>query len=563
MPLAGKRLSADQALGVARRWVSSSSPLRSASSVQLVHAERDSVTGFAGVYVCNIGAGDGFVLIAGDDRARPVLGYAESGRFEPQQMPVNIKGWLQFYQREMCSLPEDTSPASDADLVRTPSLRSDVSASTVLLETACWDQTAPYNDQCPLNSQGKRTVTGCVATAMGEVMHFHRHPPQGSGNSTFAYIDNMRPTVLYVYFGVDYQWDDMLSVYRESLWTPAQADAVSQLLYHCGRAAGMNYSLSGSGATSFAMQEALINNFSYDAGCYLAFRDRYDKAEWEDLIRREISDRRPVLYSGNSDQVGHMFVVDGFTADGFFHVNWGWNGVSNGFFLLSSLNPSEQGAGGGSVGSGFNTLQDAMIGLRPATSETGLPHYELFFGYFGNDIHGQPGISASVSDFVSGYSFKLYYSHLLNYGYRFYSGKCAFCVVDDAGNIKETLHIIDWNASKTKLIPNSSYSDRSGIRVTINSTIRPGDRIRFYYTLEDDTWAPVPGAPGAVVEIPIAPAAPSSILPAAVSSPATLLRYDLQGRPIPAGITPSAPYIEVTRSATGVGSAIRTPRVFY
>lgn len=549
MSAEARKLSEAEAQDVARRWSEGLSPLRAGKGLRLVYTGSDTL-----LYGYNVEERGGFVVVSGDDRVRPVLGYAQGGELIPEAMPENLQAWLTFYAQEirrLSILPEEREPSP---------LRTETVAEK-LLETPCWNQTDPYNVFCPVNMRLKqRTAAGCVATAMAEVMYYHRWPERGMGGSSYEYIEDRRQ-LLYESFTMWYDWDNMLATYVEGRWTSEEEEAVGRLMYHCGRAVNMNYGVSGSGATSFAMQESLINNFSYDAGCCLAFRDLYGEQEWERMMKAEIAEGRPVLYSGSGEEGGHMFVVDGFREDGFFHVNWGWSGISNGYFVLSALDPSEQGTGGSSDGKGFNTQQDALLGLRPATSDVQSPHWEIFFSFLGTSA-SVPGIYASTDKIDVGRSFNLCYSGLLNYGYRTYAGQFFFLIEDSTGRIKDTVGEIDWATKRGYLSPNVIHNDASGIQTVINTEICEGDRIRLYYTLDGGDLQPVRGEVGANLTIELRPVAShTGITEIRATHLAPLLHrcYDLIGRIIPCGSV-NTPYIEVLRDKeSNITSSLRVP----
>jgi hypothetical protein len=553
MPLEARRLRPEEVQEKASRKWQELTPLRADKNLQLAYIGTDSL-----LWGYEVGEEEGFIVIAGDDRARAVLAYGLNGSLDEEEMPENLRGWLNFYEQEIRRLPEDEAEAVVQDL---PTLRGEVGE--VLLETPSWDQLNPYNNFCPTDIKTwKRTAAGCVATAMAEVMYFHRWPEYGSGGSLYAYVDNRRQD-LYESFMVWYDWNNMLTTYVTDEWTESQANAVARLVYHCGRATDMNYSASGSGAMSFAMQRALVNHFTYRADCRLAFRDLYGKEEWEEMIRQEITQQRPVLYSGTGSSGGHMFVVDGFREDGFFHINWGWSARSNGYFVLSALNPVEQGTGGATDGSdsGFNTNQDALLGLAPSMTGEGEPtQWEIFFTYLGNQEE-LPGLYANTDRIEKERSFKLYYSGLLNYGYRTYTGHFIFAVVDGAGRIKETIAQIDWGRRQGNLSPNVIYNEPWGIQTMITTEICEGDKICLYYTIEDGSVCPMRGEAGTRLSIDLYPPTDMAVAPAEATPLETgeVGCYDLQGREIPCGQS-HLPYVQVLRDSQGrIFSSLRLP----
>jgi hypothetical protein len=501
------------ALQVAARYVESLSPVRSSTpELTLVYAGSGISSGGLRtgegeplLYVYNVAEENGFVIIAGDDQAFPVLGYAGKGSFGTGEMPENLSHWLAFYEKEIACAIENGYAATEKVSQQWQALRSgSVTGPSpgYVLETAKWSQEHPYNYLCPMDGD-RLSMTGCVATAMATVMRYHQWPEKGTGSNRYTCMLNGEKVTLYEPFAVSYDWKNMRDTYNtSSYWNETESHAVAQLMYHCGVAVSMSYSSSSSGAFSYNMQKALIRNFGYDEGAYLAYRDLYSAGEWHSLIRKELDNRCPVLYSGETeDQSGHLFVVDGYTEDDYYHVNWGWNGSSNGYFRLSVLDPYSQGAGGGGESANFCYHQDALIGMKPAEKNT-VPRYEVFFIKHENTDTRAFGIYSDADKIVKGEPFNLYYTYIYNYGYRTFPGPFAFFLEDSKGNVKDTLEIVDLGKEG---LPNGYvlYEDE-GIPLTLTS-VEEGYRIRMYSYSEGYGWEPLRGEPGSVLELPVFP----------------------------------------------------------
>lgn len=261
--------------------------------------------------------------------------------------------------------------------------QSQVADFVLPLLTTAWGQDAPYNQQCPEKPDDQGTLrhcrVGCVACAMGQVMNYHQYPTVGTGTGT-----NLFNTSLTVNYGATYYaWADMLDSYATA-YTPAQAEAVSTLLFHCGVAVNMIYGLQSSSTfTAFAnnMTTALSRYFGYDATTLRTVsRSKYTKAEWLQLIREELSAGRPIIYSGNSDTMGgHTWVVDGYDAAGRVHMNWGWLGLSNDYYDIDLDVP----------GLDFNRQQSMFIGIQPKSDGTGVPTVMRHDGTAVYDLYGR------------------------------------------------------------------------------------------------------------------------------------------------------------------------------
>lgn len=293
----------------------------------------------------------GFIVVPDDDCAPALLGYSENSAFDAQTNP-NLAYWLEFLNDQLYYL-KDNPQSAVAGVSRT-----DRRAISPMI-TTMWNQGSPYNDDCPVYN-GYRCVTGCVATAMAQVLKYHNYPEQGTGVASYTW-NNQK--LSFDYGTTTFEWDLMTDTYDSSSSEESMA-VVAKLMYACGVSVNMHYSHESSGASSLMIPGALINHFNYDKGVWLAQRNAFGIFEWEELIYNELNEGRPVIYSGQSSGGGHEFVCDGYASDGYFHFNWGWGGMSDGYFLLTALSPGSLGTGGGAGGYNFN--QDAVIGvMRP------------------------------------------------------------------------------------------------------------------------------------------------------------------------------------------------------
>lgn len=312
-------------------------------------------------YVFNNTDGDGgFVILSADDLAPAVLGYVESGEFDYDKAPDNMKWWLSQYEAGISQAIVNNRPIA----TRKAGSRQ---AIWQLLGTT-WDQDAPYNNMCPTIG-GKTTYTGCVATAMAQIMYYHRWPEKGTGSHSYT-PDGFTKSISADFGSTTYRWDDMLPAYTAGNYNVSQAAAVATLMYHCGVSVDMIYGTDTSGAPSAYVPNALISYFGYDKGMTREYREFYTDDEWEDLVYNELAEERPVYYSGTTDNdAGHAFVCDGYDGAGLFHFNWGWSGFCDGYFSMTgagALNPGGSGIGGGTEGYGFTNGQACIIGVQKA-----------------------------------------------------------------------------------------------------------------------------------------------------------------------------------------------------
>ena len=279
----------------------------------------------------------GFAVIAVDDRFNAVLGYADDP-FVIEKMPPALLWWIETMNGSL----ENLLAAGDVVANELPTDMGLAETVSPLLTTQ-WNQDTPYNDQCPTYTSGETTkhyVTGCVATAMAQVMYYHRYPTQAT-EATYTYTfypngeDNPGQETT-AEFGAPYDWDNMIANYEKTTYTTAQAEAVAMLMYHCGAAVDMNYAKSGSGSQYINAAKGFKTYFDYSTKFYN--RSYFSTKEWTRLMYSELADEQPVLYSGVSTQGGHAFVFDGYDADGKVHVNWGWGGYADGYFDIATLN---------------------------------------------------------------------------------------------------------------------------------------------------------------------------------------------------------------------------------
>lgn len=310
-------------------------------------------------YVFNVGQENGFVVVSGDDRTIPILGYAETGSFDTDEMPDHMKAWLQTYADQIAWL--DAHPETP---VATQSLRRARKVIKPLLRSQ-WGQDDPYNLLCPMDGN-KSCAAGCVATAMAQLMYYYKHPAQTT--KTIPGYTTDTKTIVIDDIGVTaIPWDDMQDTYSGKE-TDIQREAVAKLIQLCGVSVGMNYTSDGSNAVSAIVPDKLKTYFDYDAATTFVFRTDYRAADWEELIYEELAQNRPVYYSGSSVSAGHAFIVDGYDGDGLFHVNWGWNGTSNSYFVLSILDPyNNAGTGASPTTDGYSLGHSAIIGAQPNT----------------------------------------------------------------------------------------------------------------------------------------------------------------------------------------------------
>lgn len=344
--------------------------------VQLVTSEGDSY------YVFNVGQQNGFVIVSGDDRAPEILGYSDSGTFDTQDIPENMRAWLQGYAEQIQLLDQVEAPAAARAAI---SLRETPWTAIAPLIQTKWDQHEPYNNDVSPN------VTGCVATAIAQVMYYHKWP-QGATTAIPGYSNRSGLS------STTFDWNNMQKEYFGSESESANA-AVAELMQYCGWSVEMNYGTGSSSAQAIKAVNAFKNYFGYDQNIRSVKRSYYSIDEWENIIYEEIKNGRPVMYGGSTvGGAAHEFICDGYDGDGKFHFNWGWGGRYNGFFVIWSANPRGSGTGGSNTSDGYSSDQSAIIGIQkptgnPAVSEkeqltvTNLKVYNNQISYTRNSVN--------------------------------------------------------------------------------------------------------------------------------------------------------------------------------
>lgn len=282
----------------------------------------------AGYYVFDRPEG-GCVFVADDDAVgRTVLGYTDRGSYDAENLPTGFRDWLDQIAVVMRGVHEGKI---QRQLVE--ETRGRQAVVEPLIKTA-WDQRYPYNSYCPVVG-GTTCLTGCVATAMAQVMNYWRWPVHGFG--TASYKDDGCGQRLTQNLSDDtYDWDHMLNSYSGDDYSIAQIRAIATLMRDCGYAVQMHYGTRESSASVSA--QAMRTYFHYSATAKDRGSNYYPEDLWHEYIRQDLNARRPVLYSGQKSESGHEFIIDGYDQIGYYHVNWGWGGYQDGWFTLTNLN---------------------------------------------------------------------------------------------------------------------------------------------------------------------------------------------------------------------------------
>lgn len=503
--LLADNVTVEQAKSLATNFFKSSAQTRSTSSspqIQLIWNGEDASTRSTGTepafYVFNRTDQKGFIIVSGDDITMPVLGYSFKNEFKSEEMPINLKDWLKSVREQI----NDARKRNVKPSAKTRQIWNNASSSigTVerQLETAKWNQSSPYDFYCPMVN-GRKAVTGCVATALAIVMRYHQWPDKGDGIlPPYQYeVNGTMRTQQGHRLEKAYNWSNMKLDYEEytNNYNQPGAKDVAQLIYDCGVMAQATYTSEETGAYTHIAVQGLFTYMRYRKDVQLLYREWYADTEWNRMLKQEIKTNGPVLYAGQSSGGGHQFVLDGYTSNGYFGVNWGWGGSANGYFLVSDLNPYETGIGGGS-GGGFNEYQSAVFGLKKADRDSETKDFLLLQGGNSSDQKKYDGLSTKETNFQPNKNFDVTAGYYFNMGFNDFNGELIFSLVDNEGNVKE-------NISKPYFISlQPRYGSAHTFTCRISTALSGGDRIWLRYRSENTPeWQRMPSATGTVSEI--------------------------------------------------------------
>lgn len=366
----GKQISQNAALSAARKY-SRTGQVAPAKNL------RSDKTNNAPYYAFNLE--QGYVIVSGDDEMTELVGYAENGFFDAENVPPQMQLWLDGYAEYVAAVQSGKAKARKILLSDSPSVVVEP------LVTTKWNQDAPFNNFAPEytddNNNTQRCATGCAATAMAQIMKFHNWPGQGVGH--YSYEHQSFGTISSNFSEHVYDWTNMIDRYNNGEYSNMQADAVALLMKDCGVSLNMNYG-PVSGASIYSYYPAFKNYFRYSSRT--VNRSGCETAEFTKIITDELQEGRPLIYCGTGEDGGHAFVVDGYDTNYFLHVNWGWGGYSDGYFDMNYMDPTGLGIGGGSGAFKWN---QGIVLARPL--KDGVEPYEFiqqlcFVPY--NDVKG-------------------------------------------------------------------------------------------------------------------------------------------------------------------------------
>ena len=457
-------VSEKRARQIASDFFSGVSVKSSGSGVELVwsgndlneSAETKSVSGEPLMYIYNNAGGEGFVIVSGDDNTRPVIAFSYDGSFDVEDMPGGaryiLSGWMKQIERSSDGPRMASSLYSEGSVV-------------VSHSTALWGQSAPFNLETPVIG-GSHAVTGCVATAMSIIAYHHEWPQKGIG--TVPSYSTVPANTL----GRTYDYQNMLKDYAGG-YTSAQGQAVAALMYDMGTAVKMQYGVSESGAFDIDVPAAMSTYFGYAKDMRLVYRETYSDSEWTALLKTALN-AGPLYFSGTDVYGGgHAFVLDGYTDQNYFHINYGWNGQANAYYYL----PEQE----------YCKNQSAIIGMLPDTSGTTYSDNLLFTAASVNEIPYE-GMKSDAVSYAPETSFNWSAGAVYNSGIVDFNGSLALVLCNAQGDIENTLATV---AVSNLPVGYVTAIPETQVTMPMDASIDPGDRLRLYYkgTYSNDKWS--------------------------------------------------------------------------
>ena len=436
----------------------------------------------------------GWVIIAADDRVTPVLAYSTSGSFDSDaDMPDNLSSWMDEVSQTIDAVRnsnEETSAQVSAAWSALRGVGDNPESTRKEIETACWDQNAPYNSLCPkvkIRGVETRTAAGCVATAMAIAMRHNKWPEKGTGiiggywatsRLLFVKIDTIE--------GREYDWDKMpLTDATRGGWTSEQKQEVAQLMRDCGVMVEMDYTENESGARMYKIAPAMNEHMSYSDKILEICRASYPVDEWFSIMKNEIDANRVVIYSASSSAGGHAMVCDGYDTDGCkLHINWGWGGQANGFYTLdlSGVNTNVY----RNLSFGRNHM--AVIGIAPDTSVVSHNEKSQLGYYPSRDCPGLTPITEEevfMQDMVEGATLRFKVGSFLNQSGHRVTKELKVCLMDSSGTIRQD----GWNGRLS--VPAADdwgyMAETQSSRITVTPELT--DYFKLYFK-EGSEWVP-------------------------------------------------------------------------
>ena len=397
----------------------------------------------AAYYVFNNPEQPGWVIVAGDDRARTILAWGDEDYFDAGDVPECVQDWLGDYAEQLAHLDAATPQASNEAPISSFAASGKARIAPMLVSN--WAQGQPFNQRCPTytNSSGETVYcpTGCVATAMAQILYYYKSgygslaiPEYTSEKDDFI---NERPALP----ATKFNYNIMNPWYDNAQNTSASAQETARLILYCAQSVNMNFGKSSSSATS--QRNAFVYYFGFDKNARQLSRIDYTAAEWENIVYTELVNGRPVYISARKSSAGHAFICDGYD-NGLFHINWGWRGHQNGYFALNALNDDNSGGTGAASGDeGYTINVQIMTGLQPDLGTSTNTNGNIVGLYKSCEANPTSYIRSSSSVNFTNVALTAYYWNNSDQNYTYDLGWGLF---DSNGNLITT-HIVASNKS--------------------------------------------------------------------------------------------------------------------
>ena len=394
--------------------------------------------------------GRGFVVIAKDDDFAPVLGYSDTD-YDTDVMPCGLKWWMSQVEK---SLEVRKAHAQTYQ----PAVYASSTATNFI--TTSWNQQAPYNTLCP-EIDGVAAPTGCIATAMAQIMYYYQYPVSGKGKGSYTVKTSEGTTNYACDINSTYEWTKMKNKYLRP--TGDTDNAVATLMRDAGAASRMNYQAAASGTIEWYAAKGFAENFRYDSLAISCLqRDFYTDAEWMELVRKEMEAKQPVLYCG-SDEIdgGHAFLLDGIQEDGKVHVNWGWGRSGDGWFDIDVLRPNITGF----TGEGFNIGQSMVLGFKkqetPSADEENISQW----------------VTDGYSFYISDNELHVKLTNAYNYSHRVFEGRLGIVLQGMSDNSSklytDPIFETDTETPYVGMLSGFNYGDNDHPEVDFNLSQEP------------------------------------------------------------------------------------------
>ena len=395
----------------------------------------------------------GYVIVSGEDRVSPIVGYSLTDKFSSQQMPPALENLLSSYAQYVDAVRVgEVEPVQQTTEQVTPIFP---------FITTTWDQGFPYNYYSP-TIDGQLTLTGCVATALAQIMNYYEWPKAGHGTCT-ATVNDGYDTPMTITLGEAYDWDNMIDDYYSG-YTETEAQAVGLLMRDAGYACRLSYGLDATSGYATGALYALLRHFDYSPCAYTIDKGYYSSAAWREMIHGELSEGRPIWYRGDGSGGGHAFVCCGMDQDGGYYINWGWGGWADGYYYLGDFQ-------------NYNYYQQAIIGIKPVEGDESvgdyvpIPHIGQFEILEQNNSLLSPTVTCDLK--------------VEDMSADTISGDVGYALFEDGRMISSQVHYLD---SYYDLWPDYWYGWTQTLRLADVANLEPGIReIRFFWCPEGHT----------------------------------------------------------------------------